>query len=52
MNCDSANICIKNQSRLYNQLINILNLFIEKNKTNAKIDYSDIENNFIKEFCC
>ncbi|MCR5146771.1 MAG: hypothetical protein K6B70_05460, partial [Clostridia bacterium] len=25
MNCDTSNICIKNQSNLYNQLINILN---------------------------
>lgn len=50
VNYDSLNICIKNEEYLYNQLKNILNVFIEKNTSNIKINYSDIEKNFIKDF--
>lgn len=50
INCDSLNICIENEINLYRQLINILNIFIEKNKTNCEINYSSIEKEFIKEY--
>ena len=50
VNYDSSNICIKNEEYLYNQLKKILKAFIEKNTSNTKINYSDIEKNFIKDF--
>jgi len=50
INCGPLNICIENEINLYRQLINILNIFIEKNKTNCEINYSSIEKEFIKEY--
>lgn len=50
LNCGSLNICIENETTLYKQLKDLLNIFINKNKNNQELNYFAIERNFIEEY--